>query len=301
MQINSLTTVSQNKYIVKIIQPDPVQAPVIKQVTVNPQNKNLIEWDVQANENIQGFNIYRDDISTPTNWEFAGRTNYPGIYAFEDLTSYAQLRSYRYRISAVDQCGNEIYNTITHKTIKLSVGRTSDNTNTLKWNAYEGFNVIGYEIYRGETPEILTQIDSTANLVYTYTDPDTTSENTFYQVEAIGYQSNISSEKSISLNSFKTFSNIASANILSSSDSLDALKIQIYPNPMNSVALLTFLYDPTQKYMLSILDITGNLVYQKPVSSGEVEIKRGNLKEGLYILQIAGKKVLRKKIMVGRS
>lgn len=292
---------SQNKYTVRVVQPDPMQAPVIKGVTVNSKNKNLIEWDVPANENIQGFNIYRDDISTPTNWEFAGQVSYPGIYSFIDLASFAQSRSYRYRIATVDQCGNEIYNTIIHKTIKLSVDRTSDNTNILKWNAYEGFNVIGYEIYRGETPEILTQIDSTANTVFAYTDQDTTSENTFYQVEAIGYQSNVSSEKSASLNSFKTYSNIVSASILSSSDSLDALKIQIFPNPMSSSALLTFLYDPTQKYILSILDMTGKLVYQKVVSSGEVEIKRGNLREGLYILQIAAKKVFRKKLMVGRG
>lgn len=295
-----LKVISQNKYIVKVVQPDPIQAPVIREVTVNSKNKNLIEWDVPANENIQGFNIYRDDINTPTNWEFAGRTSYPGSYSFIDLASFAQSRSYRYRISAVDQCGNEIYNTIIHKTIKLSVDKSSDNTNTLRWNAYEGFNVIGYEVYSGETPENLIQIDSTANDVFTYTDQDTTSKNTYYQVQAVGYQSNISSEKRASLNSFKTYSNIVSAQILSSTDSLDALRIQIFPNPMSSSALLTFLYDPTQKYMLTILDLTGKLVYQKPVYSGEVEIKRGNLKEGLYILQIAGKKVFRKKLMVGR-
>lgn len=299
--IHPLTIVSQNKYVVKIVQPDPVQAPVIKEVTVNSKNKNLIEWDVPANENIQGFNIYRDDISTPTNWEFAGHTSYPGSYSFIDLMSFAQSRSYRYRISAVDYCGNEIYNSITHKTIKLSIERFTDNTNELNWNAYEGFNVISYEIYRGETPENLTQIDSTENTVFTYTDQDTTVENRFYQVKAIGYQSNPVSQKSVSLNALKTYSNIISANVLSSSDSLDALRIQVYPNPMSSYALLTFLYDPTQKFMFSILDLSGKLISQKPVFSGEVEIKRGSLKEGMYILQITGKKVFRKKLMVGRN
>ncbi len=299
--ISPIKVNSQNKYTVKVVQPDPVQPPVIREVTVNSKNKNLIEWDITTNENIQGFNIYRDDINTPINWEFAGQVSYPGIYSFIDLMSFAQSRSYRYRISAVDQCGNEIYNTIIHKTIKLSVDRTSDNTNILKWNAYEGFNVIGYEISGGETPETLTQIDSTENSIFIYTDQDKTSKNTYYQVEAIGYQSNIVSAKSANLNSFKTYSNIVSAQILSSTDSLDALRIQIFPNPMSSSALLTFLYDPTQKYMLSILDLSGKLVYQKQVNSGEVEIKRGNLKEGLYILQITGKKSFRKKLMVGRG
>ncbi len=298
--ISPLKLVCQNKYTLKVVQPDPVEAPEIREVTVNINNKNLVEWDIKANENIQGFNIYRDDISTPINWEFAGKISYPGTYSFIDLMSFAQTRSYRYRIAAVDQCGNEIYNTITHRTIKLSIDRASDNTNTLKWNSYEGFNVIDYEIYRGETPEILTKIDSTANTVSTYIDQDTTVEHTFYQVRAIGYQSNIGTEKAINMNSFKTSSNIVSAKIISSSDSLDALKIQVFPNPMSSFALLSFLYDPTQKYTLSILDITGNLILQRPVYSGEVEIKRGNLKEGLYILQIAGKKVFRKKLMVGR-
>lgn len=293
---------SQNKYTVKVVQPDPVQAPVIKEVTVNLKNKNLIEWDVPPNENIQGFNIYRDDISTPISWEFAGQTSYSGIYSFVDILSFPQVRSYRYRISAIDQCGNEIYNTITHKTIKLNVTETTNDIHTLKWNAYEGFNVIGYEIYSGVTPETLTQLDTTAYSVSTYTDQNKTAENIFYQVDAIGYPYAIDAEKNISLNFVKTRSNIVSVNnVLSSSDSLDALKIQIFPNPMSSVALLNFLYDPTQKYTISILDITGNLVYQKPVFSGEVEIKRENLKDGIYILQITGKKIYWKKLMVGRG
>ncbi|MDP2334980.1 MAG: hypothetical protein Q8N05_00730 [Bacteroidota bacterium] len=68
----------QNKYTVKIVQPDAVQAPVIASVTVSPENKNLLVWEQPANENIQYFKIYRDAANPEEDWINAGKTMSPG-------------------------------------------------------------------------------------------------------------------------------------------------------------------------------------------------------------------------------
>lgn len=296
--LSPIQVTGQNKYTVKIIQPDPGQAPVITSVTVSPENKNRIEWEQTDNENIKYFKIYREAANPEEGWVNVGKTMYPGNYTFTDPSSYPNVRSYRYRISTVDQCDNEIFNVRNHKTIKLTVDQITNAANLLEWNPYEGFEIGGYKIYRGPDATNLAPIDST--LTESYTDNENPYKNVFYQVEAIGKEV-IPAEKKLSLVSGRTRSNIASNRlILTSSDTTDAGKIQVYPNPLTINAIVVFPYDADHTQQLSILDLTGKTVYSMPVTAGEVEIERKNLKEGLYIIQITGKKVYRKKLMVGR-
>jgi trimeric autotransporter adhesin len=289
----------QNKYTVKIVQPDPVQAPVITSVTVSTENKNQLAWEQTENENISYFKIYRDAAETEGAWIHVGNISYPGSYTFTDPSSYPNVRSYKYRISTIDKCGNEIYNILNHKTIKLTVDQTSDASNLLMWNPYEGFEVGGYKIYKGVDAANLLPVDTTSALKTNYTDLDNTTNNIFYQVEAIGKEEYQSLKKQHLYNS-KTRSNVASnRSFITTSDTAGASKIHVYPNPLVINAVVVFPYEADQKFQLSILDLTGKLVYTKPVFSGEIEIERKNLKEGLYILQVAGKKIYRKKLIVG--
>jgi len=290
---------SQNKYVVNITQPQSVQAPTIISISTNTENKNQIIWEEPANDNILYFNIYRDAIDQK-GWIYAGQVIYPGNFSFDDLNSFPNIRSYQYRVSAVDECKNEFFNHTVAKTIKLSIEENSDSTFLLKWNSYEGFNVQTYKIYRGVEPGNVALIDSTTASATSYTDHGNPSKNEYYQIEAVGKPDDILIEEEVGLSNFKSRSNVAFAKpVLSSSDSLDAFNLQLYPNPFTTNAVIVFPYDPTQKYQLTILDIMGHTVYTQPVFSGEIEIERGNLKEGLYLLQIAGKKILRKKLMVG--
>lgn len=289
----------QNKYTVKIVQPDPVQAPVITSVTVSPENKNQLAWEQTASENISYFKIYRDVTEPEGAWIHVANAPYPGSYTFNDPSSYPNVRSYKYRISTIDKCGNEIQSIQNHKTIKLTVDQTSGAANLLMWNPYEGFEVGGYKIYKGADAANLLPIDTTSALKTNYTDLDNTTNNIFYQVEAIGKEE-YQSLKTLSLYNSKTRSNVASnRSFLTSSDTAGASKIHVYPNPLVINAVVVFPYEADQKFQLSILDLTGKLLYTKQVFSGEIEIERKNLKEGLYILQVAGKKIYRKKLMVG--
>jgi len=74
-----LNLVGQNKYSVHVIQPDAIQVPIIDEVTVTPKNKNQINWEIQANNNIKYFNIYRDADSNEDRWTYAGQVIYPVI------------------------------------------------------------------------------------------------------------------------------------------------------------------------------------------------------------------------------
>jgi hypothetical protein len=41
--------------------------------------------------------------------------------------------------------------------------------------------------------------------------------------------------------------------------------------------------------------------YQQSISSGETLIKRGNINDGMYILQIKGLRIIQQKLIIGRA
>jgi hypothetical protein len=65
------------------------------------------------------------------------------------------------------------------------------------------------------------------------------------------------------------------------------LKTVVYPNPFSDYTTLYFSQHLTGKYTLEIVDLIGKKVYLDPNITGEkVEIQRGTLKQGMYVLSI---------------
>lgn len=290
----------KNKYTVKLVMPANVTAPTIQSVSVNVDNKNYISWEQQPNPNIDYFKIYRDGSNPGTTWVNVGRVPYTDTFSFTDVSSYPNIRAYKYKITVIDKCGNEINSLNIHKTIKLNTEKINATTYSLTWNSYLGFKVTGYKIYRGKSSNDLSAFHTADPTSISFVDNENPYDQVFYQVEAIGVPFETDGQKNVSITECTTFSNVASGkSILSSVDSLDALSLQVYPNPMKQNAVVIFPYDAGQSYQLSILNLNGQTIYSKEVFSGEIEIERGNLKEGLYIIQIIGKKVYSRKLMVG--
>jgi len=274
--------------------PDPVQSPEITSVSVNSNNKIQINWDVQANENIHYFNIYRDGTSGNENWNYIGKSSYPGPMTFTDTSTFPEIRPYRYKFAAVDGCGNEIYCTNFPGSIRLTLIDIDENICQLEWNSYQESTVSGYQIFRGDNPENMNLIAETASTTTSYTDKGTIGNLSFYQIAAVE-----TSEKSTSSSPIRNLSNkVTFIRVLTSTDSLNAQKLKVYPNPIQTSAAVIFPYDPAHPCILSVIDMTGQTVYSQPVFSGGIEFERGNLNDGAYILQVRGKKTYRKKIVI---
>ncbi len=279
---------------VNVLMPDPVQSPEITSVSVNSNNKVQINWDVQANENIQYFNIYRDGTNGSEAWNYIGKSPYPGPLTYTDINTFPEIRSYRYKVAAVDACGNETYCTKSPGSIRLTLIDIDENTCQLAWNSYQGTNVSGYQIFHGENSENMSLLTETASTTTSYTDANITDKKSYYQIEAV-----VPFEKSSGSEQTRKLSNkVVFIRVLTSTDSLNAQKLKVYPNPIKTSAAIIFPYEPGQEYSLSVIDITGQTIYSQPVFSGGIEFDRGNLSDGVYILQVRGKKTYRKKIIV---
>jgi hypothetical protein len=64
----------------------------------------------------------------------------------------------------------------------------------------------------------------------------------------------------------------------------DESAISIYPNPTNGVIYLK--YEITKVFLVEILDLSGKIIHQKPISSETNYVDLSTLKPGLYILKM---------------
>jgi len=129
-------------------------------------NKNMVIWEKTPDVCIEYYNIYKEFATNV--YEVIGTVPYDSLSVFVDMESEPLVHSDKYKISAVDLCGNESELSSYHKTIILQANMGIGQIN-LEWINYEGFYV-GYNyIYKGSTNN-LTLYDSVPGSQEMYND-----------------------------------------------------------------------------------------------------------------------------------
>jgi hypothetical protein len=155
---------------------DTVPGVNICMVTVNNASSyNHVIWEKPITTAIDSFRIYREISS---NFVPIATVPYSAFSEYVDSV-YLPLAdpnttNYRYKISAMDSCGNESVLSPHHRTIFLQANQGVGNVVNLNWIQYEGNAVNQYYIYRDTTGTgNLVLIDSVpgANTVYTDNNP----------------------------------------------------------------------------------------------------------------------------------
>jgi len=295
----STGSIAQNVYNAHIIQPDPIETPSICVVTTSAHNKNIIVWE-KTNCSFTGFfGVYRESTSQSNQWDLLDIVAYSDYSVYIDQGSNPSNQAYNYRISSIDTCGNETVMSDSHKTMNLSIAQGINNSYSLIWSEYEGFTVSSYNIYRGKSEAGLEQIATAAAGNFNYNDNNPPAGTLYYQIE-------IKSPNICDPSKLKTVSTYSSSrsNIVSNEtatsliDQNDNPGFLIYPNPMNENLHVKFPVGNTTDYIFSVLDLTGKKVYEQSVNSGNFEFIRGDLQKGLYIIEIQGTDIYRKKLII---
>ncbi|MBE0651165.1 MAG: cadherin domain-containing protein [Bacteroidales bacterium] len=194
---------------------------------------NVVHIDKgSGNYNVGKYEIYREG-NTVGDFEKIGEIS-ADKNSFIDSTANNKVRSYGYKVSMMDKCGNESSQSEPHYTMHLSVNSGTNNQVNLIWTQYQGINVPSYYIYRSKRNEgyqLLTQISSNNT---TYTDfPDSTNSLYEYYVSFEGSPCdtvlNLKSDQIIQVKS-----NIASTNETTGVKNFDEDNIKIYPNPVKN-------------------------------------------------------------------
>jgi len=148
--------------------------------------QNKVVWEKPITQAIDSFMVYRE-FGTG-NYGIVGSVPYDSLSQFYDNTVGVNpnITSYRYKISAIDTCGNESQLSDFHETMHLSTNLAPNGNVNLIWDAYEGFPVIYYRILRDSTFSNNWEVlDSVSNNVFIWTDINPPTNGADYVIDVI--------------------------------------------------------------------------------------------------------------------
>ncbi len=240
-----------------------VPDPEICMVSVQ-DNHNMVVWNNE--EPCNTYRIYREGV-VAGEYEAIADTPYDSLPIYIDSTSRPLTRSYRYRISALDNDGIEGEISLVHKTMHLTINQGLGGRWNLQWTPYEGAEYTTYIIYRGTTADSLEQIDiMPADGNTSYTDETATDGDVFYQVGIVMVNGCASMEaKSASV----SLSNIATNGSTQGIGNIESEGIRIYGEGDHIVVEGTT--DEVRVY-----DMVGRSVRNEVLRAGVYMVKVGN-------------------------
>jgi hypothetical protein len=284
---NNGSCVTEKSFVVRI-GPPPL-TPSLCFVTVDSvSKKNKLVWGTPQGT-IETFGIYRE-------------TNVSGDYAlvefvdarsgnFIDVQSGPDQKANRYKLVAVDTCGNISLSSPVYKTMHLTINKGQGDGWNLIWDGYEGFSFGTYNIMRslnGSPFELLSQVASNLN---SFTDLNVPHQQVAYRVEVV--MSDLCSEEN---NTQARASRSNEAGSLITGIETESPSVALYPNPTSSVLNLQTPENTAGRY------IVYNALGQQILSGkflGPQLLDVSELGSGLYIFVLTtGKGTEKETILV---
>jgi uncharacterized protein (TIGR02145 family) len=273
------------------------QGSEICMVTINSFNQIMVVWEKTYNKGIASYKIYRrqpGDI-----YSEVGEVLFDSLSIFIDESPNPTEQSYKYRIAAMDSCGNVSELSEYHKTVHMWTAVGVNDEVTLNWNDYEGYEYFDFEIYRGTDFMQLWPVRTIPSDSHSWTDPNVPAGRVYYKVAAIKstpcYPSSLKSDLVFE----SAMSNLGDNGVPPGVQYNLSGKISIFPNPFDRIATVEFNNPDNQLKSISIISLSGKIVKQyHHLSESQIEISRDNLPDGMYILEIRGDRISRCKIVI---
>jgi hypothetical protein len=240
----------------------PLQNNICMLTVDSATNTNLIVWE-KVQTNIDHYNIYREG-SVADQFELIDTVSGLNHSIFNDVVASPKTHSWRYKISAVNQCGVEGPLSVAHKTIHLVISQSIGTQYNIVWDKYEGFDYSTLNLWRYTNVNSWEMIAALPSNIFSYTDDLSTIDPTGidYVVE-IAPPTPCSPDKAQDYNSSR--SNKANSIMVpgvgngASNNSIteygNALPISMYPNPTNG--LINFINENNGKTNVIVYDQSG--------------------------------------------
>jgi hypothetical protein len=291
MEINS-----KANYVFTITIPPVFQDEEICFVTVDTAvGKNKIIWKKTPNVGTESYKIYKE--TGLNDYSLIGTVPYDLPSFLIDNSSQPESHGDKYKISVVDTCGYESDLSYFHKTINLTIA-VNGTTMGLNWDDYvdeSGVFVPGkFYIFRGSNIHNLTLYDSISASFHSYNDVNITTSY-YYMIgtkKTTGCIIDTSSTNVIFSNKKQNYS--IGVNEMGYENYLN-----ISPNPFNDYTTISINSSNQSKYSITIFDITGKVMRTyKNMLIDKLKIEKGELKSGIYFIDIIGDRTIRGKLIV---
>lgn len=251
-------------------------------VSIDTNNNNLLVWEKPGETAIQDYLVFRESLIQTDFYDLIGSVASTAESVYTDLSSNALVQSNKYKIAARDNCGFVTSQSIPHKTMHLSINKGQGNSWNLIWESYDGFAVSSYKIYRGNSPDNLALIGSTAGSANSYTDFNATEGDVYYQIEVLAPFS-CNSLKSTAYSSTRSNMATNSTNSISSALTKDALSI--FPVPVKDILYINKNLNCITEMVILSIDGRIELSFKQPLVGKSVNVS--SLSHGVHLLKIA--------------
>jgi hypothetical protein len=287
---NSCTAV--NGWKIEINKP---QVQEICMVTVDSvTTTNLVVWEKSQATGISHYNIYRESNQVD-DYQLIDTVNIGSLSVFNDVIASPKVRSWRYKIAAVNECGIASDLSIHHKTVHLNTFNEGVNSSKITWDKYEGNQAFSnYSLWR-YTDE--TGWENIANLppnVLSFTD------NISFSTPGLDYMIEIQLDEVctatvwraqdfnvVRSNKDRGIFNAGVGTGHSNNDliniNMDNFEINVFPNPFNDE--VTIQIDGTNELDIQLFDLNGKLILTNKCFQGQNIIDLSQVEYGVYFVR----------------
>jgi hypothetical protein len=149
---------------------EPLEIQPICLITVDSiHTVNVVVWEKPVSTAIDYYNIYKESTVADV-YFLAGSVDYDSLSIFTDPNSNPKQRSWRYKMTAVDLCGNESDFSDVHKTMHVAISHGLGTDYNLSWNDYDGYSYGSYYLYRYRPSTGWVSMDTLPSSNSSYTD-----------------------------------------------------------------------------------------------------------------------------------
>lgn len=232
------------------------------------------------NYNVEKYVMYREGKNIGE-FDKIGDINYTEDFFIDSLVNN-KSRSYSYKVSMIDKCGNESTKSSYHSTIHLSINSSTNNGVNLFWSHYVGLDIPSYSIFRKKENEEYVLLQEISSNNFTYTDFPSESNSLYsYYVSLEVKSSCFTSINQKSEGVIEIKSNTVSLNESSINDEFYNKDVDVFPNPANNILYIS------GELIINLINIYNPLGrHIKTVDYTEDGIDISDLTKGLYYIEI---------------
>ncbi|MGB0404242.1 MAG: T9SS type A sorting domain-containing protein [Salibacteraceae bacterium] len=281
-----------------------ITAPMKNEICIltvdDSSKKNLCAFERAQLAGVDHYNYYRESWE-PGKYIRLGSYSNDSVSYWIDPTADPKLKSWKYKLSAVNECGMESELSDFHKSIHLVLKNSDTSKAELQWSNYEGFSYNWVYIDRFTDTSDWVTIDSVLFSQTSYTDVNPPLDKSLQYAVGIDHPNGCfaSRANSKSLNSARSNRGAAPVTWFGSDTAnpndttyvqtkLEQAYIKVFPNPTDDNLTVEFAEEGT--FLLKLLDLNGKTLFVDEVLNvSENASQNYNFSEyesGIYLMSI---------------
>lgn len=250
---------------------------------------NLIVWEKPVSTSISHFNIYREGSQLGL-YQKIDSVLYTDDSEYNDQVASPMVKSWRYKISTVDNCGNESALSDYHKTIHMTINQGLGGNINLIWDAYEGLTYTSFNCWRHTNSNGFELLWTNPSNIFSYTDIPPSMGGLDY---VIGFDLPAPCTSSLlKAQDYNGTRSNRSAGVFNGSglgieeSDLTDFDINLFPNPNNGSFRVHITGISNGNFDYQILDTRGRMVSEGTKSNRVFDLNLNTLERGIYYMNI---------------